>query len=50
MGMNSVYPYKEAQFVDALLAQRDELQEQLRKIKQLEAQLRAANARAAKNG
>jgi hypothetical protein len=49
MGMNAVYPYKEFQFVDALLALREEVQAQLVKIKQLEAQLRASNARAAKN-
>jgi hypothetical protein len=49
MGMNAVYPYKPEQFVDALMALRDHIQEQLVKIKALEAQLRAANARAAKN-
>lgn len=49
MGMNATYPYKEFQFVDALLALRDEIQSQLTKIKQLEMQLRASNARASKN-
>lgn len=49
MGMNAIYPYKPDQFVDALIALRDQVQEQLVKIKQLEAQLRAAHARASKN-
>lgn len=48
MGMNAVFPYKENQFVDALMAMREEVQRQLVQIKQLEAQLRASNARAAK--
>lgn len=48
MGMNAVYPYKEFQFVDALMALREELQAQLVKIKQTEATLRAAQARLAK--
>jgi hypothetical protein len=48
MGMNTVYPYKPEQFVDALLSLREKIQEQLTTIKTLEAQLRAANARVAK--
>lgn len=50
MGMNAVFPYKPEQFVDALLALQAHVQQQLTKIKQLEAQLRASNARAAKAG
>lgn len=48
MGMNAVYPYKEFQFVEALIALRAELQTQLTKIKQMDHTLRAANARLAK--
>ena len=41
MGMNAVYPYKPDQFVDALLALRDELQKQLLQIKKYEANAKA---------
>jgi hypothetical protein len=42
MGMNAVYPYKPDQFVDALLALRDELQRQLVQIKQYEKTARSS--------
>lgn len=50
MGMNAVFPYTQNQFVDAILTLQGQIETQLTKIKSLEAQLRASNARAIKNG
>jgi len=48
-GLQAIYPYKPEQFAEAVLALHNHIGEQLDRIKLLEAQLRAANARAAKH-
>ena len=48
-GLQAIYPYKPEQLAEAVLTLHGHIVEQLDKIKLLEAQLRAANARAAKH-